>query len=66
MQMQLRLSIPRKFRIQYVQQEVLVLPSTHISVPLGLGQEEAEEGSFSSTFTLRIVNNVIINRYIFL
>jgi hypothetical protein len=44
----------------------LVLPSAHLSVPLGLGQGEAEEGSFSSTFTLHIVNIVIIDRYIFL
>jgi hypothetical protein len=42
------------------------LPSTHLSVPLGLGQGEAEEGSFSSTFMLHIVNNVVINCYIFL
>jgi hypothetical protein len=33
---------------------------------IGLGQGEAEEGSFSSTLMLHIVNNVIINRYIFL
>jgi hypothetical protein len=66
MQMRLRLSIPHEFRARYVRQEVLVLPSAHLFVPLGLGQGEAEEGSFSSTFTLHMVNNVVINHYIFL
>jgi hypothetical protein len=42
------------------------LPSAHLFVPLGLGQLEAKEGSFSSTSMLHIVNNVVINRYIFL
>jgi hypothetical protein len=38
----------------------------HLSFHLRLEQEETEEGSFSSTFTLHIVNNVVINYYIFL
>jgi hypothetical protein len=38
----------------------LVLPSAHLSIPLGLGQGEAEECSFSSTFMLHIVNNAIM------
>jgi hypothetical protein len=66
MQMQLRLLIPHEFRAQYIWQEVLVLLSAHLSIPLGLEQGDAKEGSFSSTFTLHIVNNVIINCYIFL
>jgi hypothetical protein len=64
MQMWFRLPIPHEFREQYVRQEVLVLPSTHLSPPLGLGQGEVKEGSFNSTFMLHIVNNVIINCYI--
>jgi hypothetical protein len=47
MQMRLWVSIPHEFRLWYVRLEVLVLPSAHLPVLLGLRQRAAEEGSFS-------------------
>jgi hypothetical protein len=36
------------WRPRYIRQEVLVLPSAHLSIPLGLGRTEGMKGSFSS------------------
>jgi hypothetical protein len=48
MHMRLRLSISHEFRPRYIQHEVLVLPSVHLSVPLGLGRREATKDSSGS------------------
>jgi hypothetical protein len=44
----------------------LVLSVAHLSVQLGLGRREVEEGSFNFNITVAILNNIAINRFIFL